>query len=52
MVNDLAIAKASKAKSKQTLNKFSTLFGRGLGLLDIRQVDIELQLGSKLYAGR
>ena len=52
MVNDLDIAKASKAKLKQTLNKFPTLFGGGLGLLDIRPVDIELQPGSKPYAGR
>ena len=35
MVNGLDIAKASKTKSKQSLNKFSTLFGGGLGLLDI-----------------
>ena len=51
MVNGLDIAKASKIKLKQTLNKFSTLFGGGLGLLNIRPVDIELQLGSKPYAG-
>ena len=50
MVNGLDIAKASKAKLKQTLNKFPTLFGGGLDLLDIRPVDIELQPGSKLNA--
>ena len=33
IVNGLNIAKASKTKSKQTLNKFPTLFGGGLGLL-------------------
>ena len=43
MVNGLDIAKASKAKLKQTLNKIPTLFGGGLGLLDIKPVDIELQ---------
>ena len=51
-VNGLDIAKASKTKLNQTLNKFPTLFGGGLGLLDIRPVDIELQSGSKPYAGR
>ena len=51
MVNGLDIAKASITKLKQTLNKFPTLFGGGLGLLDIRPVDIELQPGSKPYAG-
>ena len=50
MVNGLDIAKASKAKLKQTLNKFPTLFGGGLGLLNIRPVDIELQPGSKPHA--
>ena len=53
MVNGLDIAKASITKLKQTLNKFPTLFGGGLGLLDIRRpVDIELQPGSKPYASR
>ena len=52
MVNGLDIAKASKIKLKQTLNKFSTLFGGGLGLLNIRPVDIELQPVIKPYAGR
>ena len=47
MVNGLDIAKASKTKLKQTLNKFPTLFGGGLGLLNIRPVEIELQPGSE-----
>ena len=47
MVNGLDIAKVTKAKLKQTLNKFPTLFGVGLGLLDIKPVDIELKPGSK-----
>ena len=51
MVNGLDIAKANKAKLIQTLNKFPTLFGCGLGLLNIKPVDIELQPGSKPYAG-
>ena len=52
MVNGLNIAKASKTKLKQTLNKSPILFGGGLGLLDIRPVDIELQSGSKLCDGQ
>ena len=52
MVNGLDIAKASKTKLRQTLNKFPTLFWGGLGLLDIRPVGIELYPGSKPYAGR
>ena len=52
MVNGLDIAKASTTKLKQTLNKFPTLFGGGLGLLDIKPVDIELKPGSKPYGGR
>lgn len=52
MVNDLDIAKATKKKLKQTLNKFPTLFGGGLGLLDIKPVDIELRPGSKPHASQ
>ena len=52
MVNGLDIAKSSNAKLKQILNKFLTLFGGGLGLLNMRPVDIELQPSSKPYAGR
>ena len=52
MVNGLDIAKPTKSKLKQTLNKFPTLFGGGLGLLDIKPVDIELKPGSKPYGGR
>ena len=52
MVNGLNIAKASKTKLKQTLKKFLTLFGEGLGILDIlRPFDIEIQPGSKPYDG-
>ena len=51
MINGLKITKASKTKLKQTLNKFPTLFRGGLGLLNIRPVDIELQPGSKPYTG-
>ena len=51
MVNDLDIAKATKKKLKQTL-QFSTLFGGGLGLLDIKPVDIELRPGSKPHASQ
>ena len=50
MVNGLDIANASKAKLKQTLNKFPTLFGGRLGLLNIRPINIKLQPGSKPYA--
>ena len=46
------IAKATKKKLKQTLNKFPTLFGGGLGLLDIKPVDIELKPGSKPHASQ
>ena len=49
MVNGLDIEKASKTKLKQTLNEFPTLFRGGLGLLDIRPVEVELQTGSKPY---
>ena len=52
MVNDLDIAKATKTKLKQTLNKFPTLFGGGLGLLNIKPVDIELRPGSKPHASQ
>merc|ERR1712086_875346 len=52
MVNGLDITKASKTKLKHTLNKFPTLFGGGLGLLDIKPVDIDLKPGSKPYTGR
>ena len=52
MVNGLDIAKSSKTKLKQTLNRLFILFGGGLGLLNIRPVDIELQPGSKPYTGR
>ena len=37
---------------KQTLKKFPTLFGRGLGLLDIEPVSIELQKDTKPFNGR
>ena len=47
MVNGLDIVNATKTKLKQTLNKFPTLFGGGLGTLKMRPVDIELQEGAK-----
>ena len=40
MVNELDIAKATKTKLKQTLNKFLTLFGGWLGTSEMRPVDI------------
>ena len=52
MVNGLDIARATKTKLKQTLNKFPTLFGGGLCTLKMRPIDIELQEGAKSYAGR
>ena len=52
MVNGLDIAIASKTKLKQILNKFPTLFGRGLGPLEMEPVDIKIQPGSKPYTGR
>ena len=52
MVNGLDIAKATKAKLKQTINKFPTVFGGGFGLLDVKPVDIELKPGSKPHASQ
>ena len=52
MVNGLDIAKATKTKLKQTLNKFPTLFSGGFGTLKMRPVDVELQEGAKPYTGR
>ena len=52
MVNELEISPGSKSKLKQTLKKFPTLFGGGLGLLDIPPVTIELQQGAKPFGGR
>ena len=47
MVDNLDIVKATKQKLKYTLKKYPTLFGRGLGTLDMDLVDIKLQLNTK-----
>jgi hypothetical protein len=52
MVDELDIAPGTKRKLKQTLKKFPTLFGGGLGCLDIRPVTIELQKDAKPFNGR
>ena len=52
MVDELEISPGSRRKLKQTLNKFPTLFGGGLGLLDIQLVSIELQKDAKPFNGR
>ena len=52
MVNELDIKEESKVKLKQTLNKFPTLFGGGLGRLDIPPVSIELKKDAKPFQGR
>ena len=50
MVQDLDIARDSKRKLKSSLNKYKTLFGRGLGKLDIEPVDFKIHSGQKPYA--
>ena len=52
MVDELEISLGSKSKLKQTLKKFPTLFGGGLGLLDINPVTIELQNDARPFNGR
>ena len=52
MVNDLDVAKETKQKLKQTLKKYPTLFGGGLGTLDMKPVEIELQPNAKPYASK
>ena len=52
MVDELDIEESSKAKLKLTLNKFPTLFGGGLGRLNIPPVSIELKKDAKPFQGR
>ena len=52
MIDKLDIAPGTKRKLKQTLKKFPTLFGGGLGCLDIRPVTIKLQKDAKPFNGR
>ena len=52
MVDELEISPGSRIILKQTLKKFPTLFGGGLGLLDIPPVSIELQKNAKPFNGR
>ena len=52
MVDELEISPGSKSKLKQTLKKFPTLFGGGLGLLKIKPVTIELQHDARPFNGR
>ena len=52
MVSDLDISKETKLKLKQTLKKYPTLFGRGLGTIDMRLVEIELIPDSKPNASK
>ena len=52
MVDELVISPGSRRKLKQTLKQFPTLFGGGLGLLDIPPVSIELQKDAKPFNGR
>ena len=49
MVNDLDVTKVTKKKLKQTLKKYPTLFGGGLGTLDMKPVEIELMPNAKPY---
>jgi hypothetical protein len=52
MVNELDIEESSKLKLKRTLKQFPTLFGGGLGRLNIPPVSIELKKDVKPYQGR
>jgi hypothetical protein len=52
MVDELGIEESSKLKLKLTLKKFPTLFGGGLGWLNIPPVSIELEKDAKPYQGR
>jgi hypothetical protein len=52
MVDGLDIEESSKTKLKLTLNKFPTLFGGGLGQLNIPPVSIELKKDAKPFQGR
>ena len=50
MVNNLDIKRDTKRKLTKTLKKFSTLFGGGLGKVDMKPIDIELKEGTTPYA--
>lgn len=53
MVGGLDIPKESKRKLTKALKKFSkTIFGGGLGTLQVKPVDLELEEGAKPYASR
>ena len=52
MVDGLDIQSSSKRSLKSMLQKFSKLFGGGLGKLDMEPVSISLKKGSKPYQGR
>jgi hypothetical protein len=52
MVDELGIKESSKLMLKRTLKKFPTLFGGGLGRLNIPPVSIELKKDVKPYQGR
>jgi hypothetical protein len=52
MVDGLGIEESSRKKLKLTLNKFPTLFGGGLGRLNIPPVSIELKKDAKPVQGR
>ena len=52
IVYDLDIAKSTKQKLKQTLKKYPTLYGGGLGRSEMRPVEIELIPDTKLYTSK
>ena len=52
MVKDLDVPLEMKRKLTAKLKKFKTLFGGGLGKLDIEPIDIELKPGTKPYTGK
>ena len=52
MVKALDIPRETKWKLTAKLKKFKTLFGEGLGKLDIELIDIELKPGTKPYTGK
>jgi hypothetical protein len=51
MVDELNIEESSKRKLELTLKKFPTLFGGGLGQLNIPPVSIELKKDAKPFQG-
>ena len=52
MVDNLDINKTSKTKLKTALKKFKTLFGGGLGKLNMEPINIKLKPNSTPYTGR